>query len=209
MPNIRAKGALLPRTVLIPAALYPASHPNRSSLDAREKVKPLIEEVVAPPAIPSTTPRSIMKKKQTAAASNVSPGPEPALDRTLEIPAWTWNREKDDLQIRIQVPKLVSELVPVRPDTRSNGDFSQTRAAVPTASLDLEPTRLWLNIPGLYSLSIDLSLSDAAIQASAKTAVATVNALQALALKRNPKDFDVDGACSEWRVAEGLLIVFA
>lgn len=117
MPNIRSKGPLLPRTVLIPATLYPASHPNHSSLDAGKKSKPLIEEVVTPSAAAPTTPKSIMKKKQTAAAPDVLPGPEPELDRTLEIPAWTWSREKDDLQIRIQVPKLVSKVILVRPGT--------------------------------------------------------------------------------------------
>jgi hypothetical protein len=84
---------------------------------------------------------------------------------------------------------------------------SQTRADIPTAALDVEARRIVLSIPGRYDLDINLSLSDADIQAQAKTAIAAVNAAQTMALKRNPKDLDVDGARAEWRVADGLLVL--
>jgi hypothetical protein len=86
---------------------------------------------------------------------------------------------------------------------------SQTRTDIPQASLDLEGQRLILSIPGKYSLDIDRDLSDADIQKQAKTALAAVNAAQWMALKRNPRDFDVDGAKAEWRVSEGVLVVHA
>jgi hypothetical protein len=100
-----------------------------------------------------------------------------------------------------------------------------------SSTLDIEARRLILNIPGRSTLDINLNLSDAEIVAMASaqhagTASATAailhkateagrdqadgdnEAAKMLMLKRQ-RDFDVDGARAEWRVADSVLIVFA
>lgn len=105
---------------------------------------------------------------------------------------------------------------------------------IPLSTLDLEPRRLILHIPfpTSYTLDINLNLSDAEIVAAASnitTAPAsdsntsittsgpsifssTISSEEepenALTLKRQ-RDFDVDAAKAEWRVAEDVLVVVA
>jgi hypothetical protein len=71
-----------------------------------------------------------------------------------------------------------------------------------TSTLDIESRRLILHIPSLYRLDIDLSIPDA--QAAQPD---TPSENQFLTLKR-ARDFTVDEATAEWRVAEGVIFVY-
>ncbi|KAH9948453.1 pre-RNA processing PIH1/Nop17-domain-containing protein [Amylocystis lapponica] len=191
-PNIPAKGTLLRRTVLIPAALYPDGHPLRPSTSAAVSLteKPhqkqrggnLIQEIdpnVSQPVPPTGAdrPKGIFK------------GP-PATNETgapLTTPSFSWLKTGDTLCVRISVPNL-------------------THADIPRATLDLEHRRLVLRAPPRYALDLDLDLPDA--QIAVRAGLDDPSARQALALKR-ARDFDVDRARAEWRVAEGVLAVLA
>ena len=61
-----------------------------------------------------------------------------------------------------------------------------------------------LDIPSVYHLDLDLSMSDAQLMA---TFGGTSSEDSALMLKRQ-RDFDVDGATAEWRVQEGVVLIF-
>jgi hypothetical protein len=108
-PNIRSKGSLLPRTVLIPPALYPPGHPQRSAFDAHleaKKNKKLVEEIE-----PAQPPKGILKKTTKSHASTVSGEADASGEKEVpldaELPAWTWSRDETGLKIRIQVPTVV------------------------------------------------------------------------------------------------------
>jgi len=82
-------------------------------------------------------------------------------------------------------------------------------------TLDLEPRRLILQIPSHPTLDINLQLSDAEIVATSGTSAHTPSAQQGqeepnktLTLKRQ-REFNVDGAKAQWRVADGVLTVLA
>ena len=81
---------------------------------------------------------------------------------------------------------------------------SQTRAAVATATLDVEPRRVILAIPPLYALDLDLDAPDEHIRGG--LALSRSSAEQALMLKRQ-RELDVENAHAEWRVAEGRLLI--
>jgi hypothetical protein len=73
---------------------------------------------------------------------------------------------------------------------------------MPISTLDLESRRLLLSVPSLYALDIDLTLPDAEL-----TSAAGQNSKNVLMLKRK-RAFDVDAARAEWRVTEGVIVVF-
>ncbi|KAI0043691.1 hypothetical protein FA95DRAFT_1498222 [Auriscalpium vulgare] len=109
----------------------------------------------------------------------------------METPAWTWVMAGSAIAVTIHVPKL-------------------TREHLPVAALDLEPTRLLLSIPPLYSLDVDLDATDAELSRSVAATGAGPHAVeQALMLKRAGRELDVDGARAEWRVGEGRLVLYA
>src|SRR6266404_2491018 len=76
----------------------------------------------------------------------------------------------------------------------------ETDATITSATLDIEPRRLTLIIPGLYVLDIDLNLSDSALERALFPIGTSPQEIEhALMLKRG-RNFDVDGARAEWRM---------
>ncbi|KAI0830199.1 pre-RNA processing PIH1/Nop17-domain-containing protein [Trametes gibbosa] len=187
-PNIASKGKLASRSVLVPTALLtPTAAPSPE--DGAALRKPLIEEVDVPPsasgagstAIPSASrPKGILKTQDPPAP----PAPH------ASVPALSWSKTDDgELRITLAVPGL-------------------TRASIPHTTLDLEPRRLIFTAHPAYSLDLDLSLPDAQIEKVFAAHETEKSARQALTLKRE-RALDVDGARAEWRVEEGLLVVYA
>lgn len=99
----------------------------------------------------------------------------------------------------------------------------QTRASFARATLDLEPRRLILLAPSppsstapgpSYLFDLDLSQPDVSIEALFTSAVSlhendrATCTEQTLALKHE-RALDVDGARAEWRIAEGVLVIYA
>ncbi|KAJ6463336.1 hypothetical protein C8R45DRAFT_841164 [Mycena sanguinolenta] len=83
-------------------------------------------------------------------------------------------------------------------------EITITRALVAETTLDLEPRRVILTVPGHPPLDINLGVSDAEIVA--KSGAATPNG--GLSLKRE-RELNVDAATAEWRVSAGVLVVAA
>lgn len=116
-----------------------------------------------------------------------------------EIPSWTWTKTSTKIKIIINVPNL-------------------THAHIPTSILDLEPRRIILSIPPLYVLDVNLDASDAEIVATFSDAedVSRLDAdgtkgkgaESALTLKRI-RDLELGNASAEWRVGEGVIVVYA
>lgn len=96
---------------------------------------------------------------------------------------------------------------------------------IPVSTLDLEPRRIILTIPGLYQLDVNLDASDAELMATfsrSESDSAFANPEfnsedgsgrrsmvdSALTLKRI-RDLEVSSARAEWRVAEGILVILA
>ncbi|TFY63678.1 hypothetical protein EVG20_g6209 [Dentipellis fragilis] len=186
-PNIASKGALAKRTAHVPAALFPPAHPLHASASRSAPAKPLIEEVSASSPSPSPGPKKGILKS-SAASPLASPGPDPGADAEetgLETPAWSWAHDGPALRITVLLPKLVLQLS--------------------TSS----PRLLHLHVPGLYNLHIDVGAGDAAIQRAAFVAGAGPGAADMALMLKRARDFDVEGARAEWRVAEGRLVVYA
>uniref|UniRef100_A0A8H7XQ20 PIH1 N-terminal domain-containing protein n=1 Tax=Psilocybe cubensis TaxID=181762 RepID=A0A8H7XQ20_PSICU len=183
-PNIASKGKLLPRSVHIPSHMVPAlvgapspsPSPSTAGVSATpaSKSNPLIQELPsssptndrtlispsststssAPATKPTTTsgsgPGSTLPglkgilKKPSSAASSASATPGSASTRL----DWSWTKEAPSgrLRIDVRVPGLTPTLIT-------------------TSTLDIEPNRLVLSIPGHPTLDIDTSLSDAEIVA--------------------------------------------
>ncbi|KAH9846583.1 pre-RNA processing PIH1/Nop17-domain-containing protein [Lenzites betulinus] len=221
-PNIASKGKLAPRSVLVPTALLtpapspssslsPVSTPTAASPTASIAVvsestpgarKPLIEELDVPSS-PSTPvgPESTLKTSTSAPKGILKPTQSaPSSELQASVPALSWSKTEDGrLRIALAVPGL-------------------TRAIIPHTTLDLEPRRLvFSSLSSLarlaYVLDLDLSLPDARIEALFTKGTnsgpeSEKSARQALTLKRE-RALDVDGARAEWRVKEGLLVVYA
>lgn len=90
----------------------------------------------------------------------------------------------------------------------------QTRSAISNTTLDIEARRLIFSAPfqaassspeNSYALDLDLSQPDSDIE---KYLGNEQSAQQALTLKRQ-REFDVDRARAEWRIAEGQFIIYA
>ncbi|KAN0142163.1 hypothetical protein V8E53_000625 [Lactarius tabidus] len=106
----------------------------------------------------------------------------------IECPSWTWRKDGQDIFIVVQVPRL-------------------THATITSATLDIEPRRLTMVVPGLYALDINLNLSDSALgRAPIPPGTSPHEAERALTLKR-ARDLDVDGARAEWRTTERCLVI--
>lgn len=92
----------------------------------------------------------------------------------------------------------------------------QTHSHIQTSTLDLEPRRIILSIPNLYSLDVNLDASDAELIALSSASRNGNNLVStegddvpsALTLKR-ARDLDIGGAKAEWRVAEGVIVIYA
>ncbi|KAI0717680.1 pre-RNA processing PIH1/Nop17-domain-containing protein [Cerioporus squamosus] len=209
-PNIASKGKLKPRTVLVPTTLLQGSS-AASSAASTSSSKPLIEELPASASTPAAPPKGILKKGPISSPSTSTSPATPAAPSAphAEVPGLSWSRTPDGrLRIALSVPHL-------------------TRASIPSTTLDIEPRRLIFAAPPSkspspsassspeYALDLDLSAPDADILAlfarssnsSAKDGEKG-SGHAALLLKRE-RALDVDGARAEWRVAEGLLVVYA
>ncbi|RDB23507.1 PIH1 domain-containing protein 1 [Hypsizygus marmoreus] len=198
-PNIASKGKLAPRTVFIPSFLAPAAagQPLPSSSTKTATTKPLIQEVTsanisASTSTSTTKPKGILKATSSP-APNLPPVPK---SQQRSRPTWTWSKEDSKLKIVITVPSLPRHLIE-------------------QATLDIEPRRFMVAIPDCPVLDVNLALSDAEIVATAPTKTsASLHEETAsepnntLTLKRQ-RDLDVDGATSEWRVADGTLVITA
>ncbi|KAG6856545.1 hypothetical protein H0H87_003364 [Tephrocybe sp. NHM501043] len=189
-PNITSKGKLLPRTVYIPSFLVNQGL-SPSVPPAQTAAKPLIQEVT--PATSSAAggkPKGILK----AASSPSTNQQESKVQHSR--PTWSWSKDGAKIEIKIQVPNL-------------------PRALIENATLDIEPRRFMVNIPDRPILDVDLSLSDAEIVATAASPTSATlhegnggEPNNTLTLKRQ-RPFDVDGATSEWRVVENVLVILA
>ncbi|KZP06876.1 hypothetical protein FIBSPDRAFT_1053285 [Athelia psychrophila] len=219
-PNLASKGALAPRRVQIPSALFAAASSAASDApdvpDAlnitgtgigtagKAKGKKLIEEVEV--EVPPNSKRelkgeakngSAKAKAKTNVKGILKPAPAPAKDAGPTTPRWSWAKAGTRIKITIAVPLL-------------------THAHIPSATLDLEPRRILLAVPGLYALDVPLDAPDAELVAASAqldsdgtTAAAAGGGgweTGALGLKR-ARDLDVEGARAEWRVEEGCLVV--
>jgi len=186
-PNISSKGALERRVISVPATLFPPSHHSRALLSDKISTK-LIEEVADSSVAPSDVDGS--KDLSSSGHTHSEDAVKPHDNSAPEIPTWTWRQEGREIRITIYVPKL-------------------TRATISSATLDLEPRRFILLIPGLYALDIDLDLSDASLgQAPFQVGAGPQGTESALMLKR-ARDLDIDEARAEWRVKGRYLVIVA
>ncbi|KAI0651258.1 pre-RNA processing PIH1/Nop17-domain-containing protein [Trametes meyenii] len=201
-PNIASKGKLAPRSVVVPSALLSPARVDLPPTGA----KPLIEEVSGTVA---TAPKGILKG---ASSNGAGDGGE---EETPLVPSLSWSKTEDGrLRIVLSAPRI-------------------TRAAIPSTTLDLEPRRLIFAAPSItdttteaagagadspaYALDLDLERADAEIEAlfegerrnvKGKGTGEGKSAREALMLKQE-RVLDVDAARAEWRVAEGVLVVYA
>ncbi|KZV62269.1 hypothetical protein PENSPDRAFT_658253 [Peniophora sp. CONT] len=124
----------------------------------------------------------VKPKKGILKTSNSTPKP------VEETPAWTWSQMGDRLRIEIKAPKL-------------------TRDHIPSAALDVEARRLLLNIPGLYSLDVDLTLPDNKLHSQLALVGAGPNGVETALMLKRARALDVDSAEAEWKVDEGKLVL--
>ncbi|EIW76710.1 hypothetical protein CONPUDRAFT_139435, partial [Coniophora puteana RWD-64-598 SS2] len=179
-PNIASKGKPLARQIQVPAALFPPGHPNH------RKENDLIQEVTVPPVVRSTASQSLksaLKKPASTPASDASSNVNATGSASLQTPSFTWSPSGNQIRIAISVPRL-------------------TRALVASATLDLEPRRILLHIPETYALDLNLDAPDATLGNQPSSAES------ALSLKR-ARDFAVDTAKAEWRIADKALVIYA
>ncbi|KAI0341242.1 hypothetical protein BDW22DRAFT_1346504 [Trametopsis cervina] len=197
-PNIASKGKLHPRTALVPLRLYPAAHPLRQE-SAKQKAS-LIQELSPSVPIPAKSNVAATAADASKPKSILKPTPGIVQKTTEQItttlltdldeeyrPRFEWTKEGERIKITVHAPNV-------------------TRAQVEDATLDIEPRRMILHVPGSprYALDVDLSVSDAQLMA---TFGGTSTEDSALMLKRQ-RDFDVEGAQAEWNVQEGTLVVY-
>ncbi|KAI0790926.1 pre-RNA processing PIH1/Nop17-domain-containing protein [Abortiporus biennis] len=192
-PNIKSKGTLEPRSVLIPINLYPTTHPLSSSQSQpKSGVSKLIEEISETSGKKEV--KGILKNVTGAASTKNDIKIEELGEGDIEWPRMKWTREKEGdkewLKIELSVPRL-------------------KREDIPKSALDVEEQRILFNVPGLYRFDLNLNLSDADISRTVipKVADAEKEKEEWLKLKR-VRQFDVDNAKAEWRVGEGRVILW-
>ncbi|PCH43069.1 hypothetical protein WOLCODRAFT_121465 [Wolfiporia cocos MD-104 SS10] len=156
-PNLRSKGPLMPRTVRVPASLFPdgatlGTDPSKGG--GRKLVEELHGEGDGKKSL-----KGILKKPA-------------AKEQTLPSPKYTWAQADGKSCLRVQVPGM-------------------TREHISSATLDVEPRCILLHAPPLYAL--DVRLEDARPPG---------------AQNGDTREFDVEAARAEWRVQEGMLVVY-
>ncbi|KAF7974219.1 hypothetical protein HWV62_13199 [Athelia sp. TMB] len=122
-------------------------------------------------------------KKKSILKAAAAPPPI-SEDAGPTTPKWSWAQVGARIKITIVVPAL-------------------THAQIAASTLDLEPRRVLLRAPP-YALDLPLDAPDAELAARSGAG----GAEGALGLKR-ARDLDVEVARAEWRVGEGLLVVYA
>ncbi|KZT23056.1 hypothetical protein NEOLEDRAFT_1070187 [Neolentinus lepideus HHB14362 ss-1] len=156
-PNIKAKGELKPRTVLIPEELF---------TDGQKRV---IEDVSGKKLVDELDVSGKGKEGEQIRGKilveEVSVGGKES-ERGEDTPQWSWEEKEGRVRVIVMVPRM-------------------THAHISSTTLDVEPHRIELLVPGLYALDISSDL---------------------IKLKR---ELDVDGAQAEWHVAEGTLVLYA
>ncbi|KAH9976764.1 pre-RNA processing PIH1/Nop17-domain-containing protein, partial [Lactifluus volemus] len=182
-PNIASKGTLEPRLVAVPATLFPPDHRYRARSE-KTSTKKLIEEVA------DSTADVNGSKNLTFPSNTLSEGPARHNSSALETPTWTWTQDNREIRVMVHMPKL-------------------TRTMISSATLDLEPRRLSLLIPGLYALDIDLNLSTASLERESLRLDAVPEETETAFRPRRVRDFDIDGARAEWRVRDQCLVIMA
>ncbi|KAG6853859.1 hypothetical protein C0991_000620 [Blastosporella zonata] len=221
-PNIASKGKLSPRTVYIPSVLV-----TQGALQAAPTLpptptteKPLIQDVTpVASSVAGTKHKGILKPASSAITQQ-------DVNAQRSRPTWSWTKEGSKIQIKVQVPNLVRRLTFFLPQDifqrRVLSHHShiiliplQPRALIEQATFDIEPRRFILSIPDRPVLDVNLGLSDAEIVAAAAAPTSAslheANGSEpnnTLTLKRQ-RPFDVEGATSEWRVAESSLVILA
>jgi len=256
-PNIASKGKLLPRTVQVPAAMLPAltGAPSASQHPAQLPSKPLIQEVSsttngaassptstdkganAGDAAPLPGLRGILKKpgpstSGSSTAIAMEKGAIPIEDTPLD---WSWIKDEEGrLRVEVHVPGLVSSVNLPRIPLFLMLPQLQTHSLVQSSTLDIEPRRLILAIPGRRVFDVDLQLSDAELTArigmahSSRSTSSTSNSTpkgkaadleeqrenrkeadttRTLKLKRQ-RDFEVDRAEAEWEVGGEKVVIY-
>lgn len=190
-PNIRSKGKLNPRTVLIPVGLYPRDHPERVEFEKKLKSRgPLVQEV--------TNSKTIKKKEEAAKPKGILKTPtevKPITEKSKislipeenEQPAFTWSQEDDHIVLNIEVPRL-------------------SHAHIASSTLDVEPHRLILAIPPFYLLDLNIDMPDAQMPVVFGERAGEVSRLKRV-VKERKEGFDVESAKAEWRVAERSVVV--
>ncbi|KII90276.1 hypothetical protein PLICRDRAFT_138848 [Plicaturopsis crispa FD-325 SS-3] len=181
-PNIRSKGKVEGWVVSLPK-----SNPNAALSERKGKGKPLIEEI-KPGSEPTTKPvKGILKP--TASPLPTSNGKATIVTDDGEplVPRWTWEQTGEALVLIIEVPGM-------------------TRAQIPQAILELAPRQIYLDVPvasggTAYHLDLDLDRSDAELVALDKGDV--------IGGEKRARALHVDTARAEWRVAEGVVVVYA
>jgi hypothetical protein len=194
-PNITSKGVLEQRAISVPAALFLHDH-NRSS--GITPTKRLVEEV--PGNVPGVDElRDLHQSFKGFSELHETP---------VECPSWAWRKDGQDIFIMVQVPRLVRPCFPYFCSRYVQYlPTFQTHATIASATLDIEPRRLTLVIPGLYALDINLNLSDSTLgRAPFPPSTSPHEAEHALLLKR-ARDLDVDGARAEWRTKERCIVI--
>ncbi|KAG6812693.1 hypothetical protein H0H92_001322 [Tricholoma furcatifolium] len=201
-PNIASKGKLSPRTVHIPSFLVTEGSKNATSTaQAGPPTKPpLIQEIT--PATSDTSsnkPKGILKPTSSSPSSSgsaVLTSPPKSGQQENARPTWSWAKEAGKILIKISIPNL-------------------PRALIEKATLDVEPRRFIVQIPDYPVLDVNFGVSDAEIVATAGSRTSATlsegnesEPNNALTLKRQ-RPLDIEGATSEWRVAENVLIISA
>ncbi|TFK48328.1 hypothetical protein OE88DRAFT_1664847 [Heliocybe sulcata] len=153
-PNIKSKGELKPRTVLIPEELFTDGEKKR----VVGKGKKLVEEV-------SGKDKGGSKDGGRNLVEEVG-GSEVGGRVGEETPEWLWEEKDGRERLVVRVPKM-------------------THALIASTTLDVEPHRIELRVPGLYVLDISAD---------------------SLPVRRELK---VDDAQAEWHVGEGALVLYA
>ena len=93
------------------------------------------------------------------------------------------------------------------------GHPAKTYEHIQIATLDVEERRIILNVPPLYALDLDVSLPDAQLVSlfggttSDESGDGTSSMLNAALNLKRQRNFDVDGADAEWRVADGVVVI--
>ncbi|KAF8627597.1 hypothetical protein AX17_006169 [Amanita inopinata Kibby_2008] len=235
MPNITSKGKLTPRTVRIPSEIFTrlgTTPPSSSSIStsptstpgsAPVPKKPLIEEIT--PGGKGKASTSFDGKLKGILKSGPKPvRPSPASTDAYPTnlpPVWKWAKDSGRLRITIAVPNLTHDLIKgaaLDVEPRRLTLSIPGRAAL-DINLDLSDAEIVANASaqkavagkeGVASASaIDMLGGGSSTDADrAQTQTANIEPNNTLMLKRQ-RDFDVDGATAEWRVADRVLVVFA
>ncbi|KIM77387.1 hypothetical protein PILCRDRAFT_12029 [Piloderma croceum F 1598] len=189
-PNIASKGKLEPRTVQIPRVLYPEGHPSRGAMGGGVDAGVDLGASGGGKGKGKKLIEEIGEGEKNK-GKGILKTPAKSVSSTVEVPSWTWSKTSNKIKIIINVPKL-------------------THPQIPSSTLDLEPRRIILSTPALYELDVNLDASDAEIAATfSKEGGAGEDGMEsALTLKRM-RDLDVQEARAEWRVGEGVVVVYA